>query len=259
MSDNYPHIFVCDSRYLFDTSDIKLKYTLLGETDSTDLITKINQKFADGGVCGGYAPMGVHPVQSTLHYSGEEKKSKSNIAIYYLKSAAIDVNCFQILRNMASRLSLDGLFIKNIEVELPDNQQIGRFELPVPDENNEEKVYPSRSAKNNFSILWEDSDFSKSRRVLVEMVDRPGSDMASALSLYVKSWYTLLEGGGFAMPVGLPNETESTTGRVIQFDESSFEISVSRFQASEMAWNVLINIIASYSEKVSSVDRIIID
>ena len=77
------------------------------EIDSADLIAKTNKKFINVGAYGGYAPVGVNPGQSTMRYSGEEKEITSDFATYYMGSEAIDVNAFQILRNMASRLSLD--------------------------------------------------------------------------------------------------------------------------------------------------------
>jgi hypothetical protein len=259
MNDNYPSIVVWDFVSLSDSSDIVLKYIFVEEPDSTGLITKLNQIFADGGNYGGYAPVGVKPEQSSLHCSGEAKKLKSGIVSSVLKAEAIDLNAFQILRNMAGRLLLDGISIKKIEVEWPHQQKISKFELPVPDENNEEEVYPGRSEKIAFSINWEDSDFGKSRRVLVEMSNPLESDQVHILSQYVKPWFKLLEAGGFAMPVGPPHETDSIAGRISQFDEFTSKISVNRFQASETAWNVLINSIGHYSEKVSPVSRIIID
>ncbi|CAK8712870.1 hypothetical protein GMJAKD_02135 [Candidatus Electrothrix aarhusensis] len=250
MKNEYPCIFVPE--YLASSSDITLQYFV--SDGSVNPLSAITQQFVEAGKYGAYALEHIHPAQSSIFcqdYGGERS------TIFVLKTQAITPNAFQILRNMASRLSLDETMVSKIEIS--SEREARKKELPVPDEENEEDVYPTQSDKIGFRVNWEDSDFAKSRRMLVEMRTQPEPDAVYALQDYVKPWYEILEAGGFALPVGHPAETECIAGMVTQFDEFSCEIAVDRFLASETAWNVLVNMIGHYSQNVSPVSQVMID
>jgi hypothetical protein len=67
-----------------------------------------------------------------------------------------------------------------------------------------------------------------------------------------------LEGGAYALPVGLPTEVYSVGGPTTQFDENTIETTVVCFKASEMAWHTLANCVAA-SALGGSVSRVLVD
>jgi hypothetical protein len=134
-----------------------------------------------------------------------------------------------------------------------------RASVPFPGEVDEEDVYPPPSSQLTFELVWEHTQFSKSRRCLVEMTQLLEAPELQAVAQRVQLWYGMLDSGGFVLPSDFPEDAESSSGRVTQFDEYSVEIAVLRFQASEMAWCVLANLLDTLSRSVSRVARMIVE
>ena len=152
-----------------DTCDL-LTYFFDENPDADTLISMLNQTFSDAALTGGYSPVSVKPCQTAVHYAVEIIDRKSGHVSFSMQATAMDVNAFQILRNMACRLSFEGLLVSLIEVRRTDQKEISMIEFPIPDEYNENEVYSKKSQMTNFSVSWENSNFNKSRRVFVEMV-----------------------------------------------------------------------------------------
>jgi hypothetical protein len=61
------------------------------------------------------------------------------------------------------------------------------------------------------------------------------------------------------LPAGFPGETESFAGAVTQFDSRSVEIEVARLEASETAWNPLINLLEAWGGANAMVESVIVE
>jgi hypothetical protein len=214
--------------------------------------------FAEAGEHGGFVVPSESSDNSRLVITSSDH-SKANMISFKLLANFIDVRAFQLLRNIAGRFKLMNAHIRGITVTQLGQKDQPSIDLPVPSEENEEDIYPEASEFIGFDVVWEESDFGNARRCLVEMYNSVNSSHALSLAEWIEPWYRLLEAGAFAMPIGLPDETESTRGSVTIFDDITIEISIDRFQASESAWYVLVNLIYSFSKKSSAVAKVIID
>ena len=214
--------------------------------------------FAKTGERGGFADPNVRPDQSQLFVAGCDSSLSSGF-FCELKARSVDIRAFQLLRAMLARLRLHGIVVTRITVTELGQDERQQVELAEPVDTNEYTIYPEMSSRIGFAVAGEDSDFSKSRRCLVEMRHTVEATNVLGLGDWIKPWYMLLEAGAFAMPVGLPDETTSISGAVTIFDELTIEISIDRFQASESAFFVLINMIDAYAHQFMSVVRVIVD
>jgi hypothetical protein len=176
-----------------------------------------------------------------------------------LEATLLNPKAFQVLRNMVSGLRRDGLFVNRMLVT--DRKEPGAQEklLHAANEDNEEETYPTLSSRVLVPPAWEDSDFKKMRRCLVELLRPPETAEVQKYIDWIKPWYAVLEAGGFSLPIGLPHETDCIRGPPAQFDELTIEIVVDRFFASECAWIVLANMLDGYSRTSIPLSRLIID
>lgn len=218
----------------------------------------VSEAFILAGAHGGFPSSKVATTKSKigLVFITEERADVVSLA---LKVELIDRLAFQLLRSMVARLKRNQLIVSSIIVSDPSRPSDEPVLVPPPDENNEESVYPNLASNIGFELEREQSEFSMFRRCLVEICQQVAAERMVEFSDWIKPWFLILEAGGFAMPVGLPDETESLAGSVSQFDETTIEIVVNRFQASECAWNVLINMIASYQNSSFTVSKVTID
>jgi hypothetical protein len=132
-------------------------------------------------------------------------------------------------------------------------------ELPLPDDLNEADVYPPVSSELSFTVEWDDTVVSKGRRCLVEFQNPPGPFHVAGIAARASMWGDILEAGGYAMPLGLPHEIESIAGSISQFDEYTVEVEVARFMASEAAWDILLNLLDSYSRSASRIVMVTVE
>jgi hypothetical protein len=213
--------------------------------------------FVQAGSFGGYAHPTAEPERSNLimHSSSSVQGGLQ----YRLQSDSIDLRAFQVLRNMIARLQLDDIFATRLVVSDTLTGDSKKITLPIPDEDNEDDVYPSVPARPAFNIELDDIGPGRARRCVVECANPVEADQVLELERRVDSWFALLEDGGFALPIGHPAEEDCLRGAVCQFDEFSTEISVLCFRASEEAWNVLINILTAYSKLVAPVTSVVIE
>jgi hypothetical protein len=119
--------------------------------------------------------------------------------------------------------------------------------FPIPTEDNETTVYPGISPHLNLRVEFEDSEWSKSRRCLLQLHSSVQPQYVTGVSDWIRPWMASLEAGAYAMPIGLPVDAQSAGGFTAQFDEASIEISVMCFKASEMGWNTLLNCLDAYA------------
>lgn len=131
--------------------------------------------------------------------------------------------------------------------------------LPPPNDDDDLDEYPPVSSGAGIELVWEPVGGSWVRRCLVEYPSPPEAEEIDALSDWVEPWFELLELGGYALPIGSPNDVASARGGTVQFDEYSAELTVMRFEASEAAWAALINMIASRDAARRSMMRLTFD
>jgi hypothetical protein len=178
---------------------------------------------------------------------------------HHLSSTAINVRAFQVLRNMVRRLRCSGVQVRAILVS--DARGVGPTtdDVPWPSEDNEASVYPSMRSALEQLVVREDADFAKSRRCLLELTRELEAHEVENFEGWVAPWFRLLEAGGYAMPIGFPEDTESIAGTVTQVDPRTVEIAVPRFFASEMAWNAVVNMANAIWRTSNPIRRIVID
>lgn len=160
---------------------------------------------------------------------------------------------------MTRRLRREQIAVESVVVVDPGCATERPVRLEWPDESNEELAYPRLAAWVAPLVGSEDTDFAKSRRVLVEW-DRPVEPgTVVALERWIMPWCALIEAGGYAQPVSDPEEVECIAGSVSQFDERSAEIAITRFISSEKAWHSLANMVERFSRGVGVLQSIVID
>jgi len=214
--------------------------------------------FAEAGGHGGFAVPSVSPSQSRLSLVSSSPSPPDSF-LCKLGTNFVDQRAFQLLRNMAGRLKRQNINVRRIAVIELGSKAHQLVEAPEPSEENENDVYPEISSSVRLEVEGEESEFSKARRCLVEMRNPIEASHVLGIADWIKPWYLILEAGAFAMPIGLPDETDSISGSVTIFDEITVEISVDRFQASECAWNVLVNLLDAYSCISSPVSKVTVD
>jgi hypothetical protein len=220
-------------------------------------LSDIAHTFVLVGARGGFPELGFAPDHSTLNLVSEIT-IQPGIASFRLGVRHINPNAYQLLRNMAAKLSREGFFVSRLLVSDPEQKGVKPIAIPELNDENEEELYPEISSKVALQIEWEPSDFSKVRRFLVQTTNPPEPAQVAAIADWINPWCVMLELGGFAMPIDV-QESESFGGSITQFDEVTVEIVVDRFMASECAWNVLINMIDAYGRTSFPVARVIID
>jgi hypothetical protein len=183
-----------------------------------------------------------------VRLAGEFHQDDTYVARVLARS--IDPRAFQLIRNMAGRLSLQGIDVRSVVVE--EHGETGeQLRVPIPSEDNESNVYPGLSPHLAFGVEFEDAEWSKLRRCLVQLRSTVQPQHVMGISEWIRPWVASLEAGAYALPVGLPGEVHSAGGFTAQFDEASIEISVVCFKASEMGWNTLMNSLDTYARRES--------
>lgn len=217
----------------------------------------VMKSFVEAGRLGGFPIAAVEPTQSrlTLHSS----VIQSQHLLYQLQTTYVTPQAFQVLRNQMARLQLIYPPVSRITVRQVGAKSPETVTAPVPAENNERRIYPPMSTKLNFAVEFEAIEGSHARRCVVEHAGVLPPEQVAKAAAPVNAWFELLEGSGFALPIGHPAETDSLGDSVSQFDEVSLEISVFSFRASEQAWNVLMNILGAYSKTGVPVTKVTIE
>jgi hypothetical protein len=125
---------------------------------------------------------------------------------------------------------------------------------------NESEAYPT--IKNPHAIRacgFSDADFSKLRRVIIDCEMMLGDAQLAALRECAARWYDLLEFGAFARPFGSPAETSSIRGKLVRFDQTSYEVQISRYLGSEIGFKVLGNMLNRFATRVHPIARVEFD
>jgi|KBSSwiStaDraftv2_1062776.scaffolds.fasta_scaffold223621_2 hypothetical protein len=170
-----------------------------------------------------------------------------------------DPRVFEIFREVFARERTGALLCRAIDVIRMNNEYPDRRLTEWPTEITDHIAYPGLTSAAAGLYAGGSDNLSKSRRVLVEQRQSASAARVTEVATWIEPWARLLEGGGYAMPVGHPSATESVFGCVSQYSERELEIAVDRFMASESAWNVLANMLYAVSTVEQTIVRIELD
>jgi hypothetical protein len=242
------------------TGMLEVSFEVSTGEDSTERewLGKIVGTFAEVGKRGGYSLPDTEPNQSRLTLLSE-LFTQTNFPMCKFEAVRVTPRSFQLLRNMAGRLKIYHVEVHRILVHNLGQETGISEEAPEPRDSNEEEIYPAASSQIWFELQKDEIPTSRVRQCLVEFHEPPEARHVLEISHWIQPWFDLLEAGAFAMPVGLPEWTESIGGSVTQFDEMTIEIAIDRFEASESAWNVLINLLDVYNRSSFPVEKVIIN
>ena len=258
MSESLPSLFLPRSTKREVSYEVEIDSSYPKDKPAFERQAYLIGVFAETGTHGGFGVPSSRPNESRLTLVSCDFTGGGRFSCR-LDAKYVDLRAFQLLRNLLARLAIEGVDVTSIVVEEGGQRDRPSVGAPEPNDENEYDVYPEVSSAIGLMVEVEDTDFSKSRRCLVEMRDAVEASQVLGMADWIKPWYLLLEAGAFAMPVGAPDETDSISGSVTLFDEVTIEVSVNRFQASECAWNVLVNMLDAYSNNYFSVSKVTID
>lgn len=225
----------------------------------TELLAGACDAFAAAGAFGAYALAGNTRHEASMAASAIVRVGERQAGVLFSASNT-DPKAFQFLRNMLGSLLARDARLERIRVTAQGGPAGHSVRLPFVDEHNESVAYPATAITPSvFGLTWNDSQFSKARRVMVEFREPPAADLPARLRPCLDAWFQLLEGGAFCAPFGLPFETESIGGALTLFDETSYEISITRFVASEAGFRVLANMLGHFSRHVLAIASVEID
>jgi len=215
-----------------------------GSAGEVEALDRMVRTFVAVGFAGGFSGPKADAAQSTLVLESGPKPVLNSLS-YSLKAAHVDPRAFQLLRCIAVKLGGEGVDVKEILVREVGRVNSARVEVPVPTEETEDSLYPAVTTQCPFDSVFVPIPFTKLRRCLVEFRQALSPDQVRKAAAAVKPWMEVLRAGGFCLPLMDPEEAECIPGVTVQFDEVTLEITMARFQASEAAWRVLMNILCA--------------
>jgi hypothetical protein len=216
------------------------------------------QGFVAAGAVGGYSDPKVDAALSTMSLTTGPKPVLHSLS-FTVQVAQVDPRAYQILRNMAVKLLERGVRVDEILVRDVGRAQSARTEAPLPTEDNEDSVYPSVTLKPPFEAVIGTVPLSRSRRCLAEFRQSLTPEHVRAAAAAARPWMELVKAGGFCLPLVDPEDAECIPGVTVQFDDVTVEISMARFQASEAAWNVLLNILSAAAGKLPPYEKVMVE
>jgi hypothetical protein len=215
--------------------------------------------FVDAGAMGGYRAVGPGTTPSSLAIASPPAEAGSSLYAEFT-AENVEPRSLQYLRHQVARLDLGGSQVVRIFArELAPRHSARTVAYPAIDDGTEEDLYPEPITPQPFAVEWSDVRSEKSRRLELHMgrtVMNADVDEAAQLA---GVWGSLLEGGAFALPAGMPGEVDSFLGAVTQFDRDTIEIEIPVYQASEAGWDVLLNLIATARHGGWPVVRVVIE
>jgi hypothetical protein len=172
--------------------------------------------------------------------------------------SGIEPSVFQLVRNMLMRAGGADRMLHELRIAgSPADRALGLdadwVRLPVPDEEDDESAYPPLRSRKPWTTDYLGDTWV--RRCLVEFTVAVETVHVEAVAAIVEPWFTLLEAGAYPPGAIGPWDAECSAGDVAYFDEFTVEVSVMRFQASDAAWNSLLNALSMmepFGELVSS-------
>jgi hypothetical protein len=103
------------------------------------------------------------------------------------------------------------------------------------------------------------ADYQKERRCVVEFGRPAPRDVFESLLGRLGEWVELLGHGAYGPPVKTAFEAEVWQENLTAYDAYSVELAFSLFEASEFAWNTLLNCLQHYSLTVEPIVLVTIE
>ena len=209
---------------------------------------------------GAFAREMASPVDSSMALARTDAHSSTHLA-FLIMAQQVDVRAFQLVRHVAWKWAARAQPVRSVTV---DDRTAGHHARPVviPDATwgTEQTVYPPVSEWVQVRIEREDpADYHKERRCVVEFGRRVPQYVFETVTEYIGAWVALASHGAFGPPVRPAFEAEVWQANLGPYDEYSAELALSLFEASELAWNPLVNCLQRYSQAVEPITLVTIE
>jgi hypothetical protein len=235
-------LFLPESRWALGTYVLTVDVASpIRESAFDEVLSKV-QLLAAAGECGAFPAAATSPLQTRFGVGNALVYDERQLTCH-VSANGVDLNAFELLRNMSDRLTRKDIDVRKIELAPVTTALTPTRRKPVPTDESEFEAYPAVSPLVRCVLQGEAGEVGKMRRCLVDLTVGVEVSHITRMAEWVDPWFGLLEAGAFSMPVGPAQETESIRGSVALFDEQAIEITVDRFQASETAWHALINML----------------
>jgi len=204
---------------------------------------------------GAFPAPNVSPAQSSLKIMKTYAEQPSFLTIELMVNN-IDVRAFQLVRHMCGKLKTQSLDIAALTL----NSSTYRCESkPEIIDENEFAEYPARAIHLSFEVSRDPTNDRRLRRAVIDFRERITKTHIKRLNEWLRPWFLLMEAGAYYPPVGIASETTSTSGVVTLYDEFAAELCINRFQASECAWNGMLNMLDACWPETAIISLIEID
>jgi len=231
---------ILDGRFLFQADRA-------GEADGGEL-TALLGIVADLGARGGFTPGGAAPRFIVRHIDAGEEKFRADLEL-----AAIDgrfMECFRSCLTVAGR----GDAYRRLELRAAAGDDL--YELPVPDEVEGRPVYPGQRAPLQFVLTVDATITSRMRRAVLTMERSQTAADVATVEAGIKPWADALQHGAFVLPSIDPEMAANVFGGVQLFEADSIEIVVDRFDGSEEAFGILVNLLDRFARDHAAIRRV---
>lgn len=228
--------------------------------EQLDNLQKLVASFVAVGSFGGFARELVSPSESSLTLA-RFNPSFPMQPTFLLNAQQIDVRAFQLLRNGAWRWSGQAQGLRSITVlDLTPVQHTDPIQLPDVTWATEDAAYPPQSRLLQIRVEHEDPvEYHKQRRCVVEFGRKVPIEVFKSVVVPISAWLELAGEGAYCPPVKLPFEGEVWQENLGPYDEYSVELALALFEASEAAWNTLLNCLERYSKTSEPVVLVMIE
>jgi hypothetical protein len=204
--------------------------------------------FVTAGRYGAFPRENVSPAESSLHLTS------ANLSLplhptFVLTGEELDPRAFRLLHHMVWKWSSRGSPLAATRVS---DRTAGRHAsvIQIPDATwtTEYATYPPASSRLRTRVERDDpGDYQKERRCVVEGGrPLPAARMNDVIER-LRTWYLLVNAGAYGPPVKPSPEAEVLLENLAGYDEYSVELALYLFEASEAAWDTLLNSLEHYS------------
>ncbi len=248
-------------RGISDISEtLELRYWLSGASDATLLgaLDDAARSMEEASAAGAFCDVGTSLTSSSLRLASPAV-AKDRFVMQTLSCHKLDPRVLRCLGQMALRLRTQGLRLERIEAADPSSNGAPAVRLTWPKEEGEEQAYPQASDALLSLLRFEGADHAKSRRFLIEADRSLSAVEIQGYEAWIEPWKSMLEHSAFALPVASPDEIDSLFGSVSQFDDTTVEVHIDVFAASEQAWITLGHMTLAYWGERARITRLLVD
>ncbi|PTR08973.1 hypothetical protein C8R32_10452 [Nitrosospira sp. Nsp5] len=216
-------------------------------------LSKCLRAFVQVGVHGGFVEPTEAPHEGSLSLVSQDFGNPEKPR-FLLEARSIDVRAFLVLQNLVARFSRRVHRVYGVEVRsLAPLAGDVHVLFPPLTWDNAHDLYPGLSSFISVRVQIEDpQDYHKGRRCVVEFQQPEVREKLELLREWINHWATIVELGGYSLPVREAHEAEAWVDVLQIYDEYSVEVVFSLFEAAEEAWKPLINLLDRFSIEIGS-------